>query len=310
MILQTIIGGNGTIGKEVAKQLHDMNIQVRIASRTPKKVNANDQVFEMDVFNEQSVSEAIKGSSVVYLILGLPYKDQVWLYGFPKAVRAVINACKKEGAKLVYFDNVYMYGRVDGTMTEDLPNKPDSVKGKARMIAAELILETIKSQELEAMICRSADFYGNYPFFDVIKQIAVALQKNKKAMLLFRDDKKHSITYIPDAAKAVAFLAQQPDAYQQIWHLPTDPDALTGKQLVELVAEIIKKEPRYKVISKGMIKFISLFNGQLKELIKLSYQWESDYTFSSEKLEKKYNLKASSYKEGITDHLKNIGILK
>jgi uncharacterized protein YbjT (DUF2867 family) len=51
MILQTIIGGNGTIGKEVAKQLHDMNIQVRIASRTPKKVNANDQVFAMDVFN-------------------------------------------------------------------------------------------------------------------------------------------------------------------------------------------------------------------------------------------------------------------
>jgi len=140
MSLQTIIGGNGTIGKEVAKQLHGMNIQVRIASRTPKKVNATDQVIEMDVFNEQSVSEAIKGSSVVYLILGLPYKDQVSLDGVPRAVRSVINACKQEGAKMVYFDNVYMYGRVDGTMTEDLPSKPDSVKGTARMIAADHIL--------------------------------------------------------------------------------------------------------------------------------------------------------------------------
>jgi len=203
-----------------------------------------------------------------------------------------------------------MYGRVDGWMTEGLSNKPDSVKGTARMIAADLILEAIKRQELQAMICRSADFYGDYPYFDVIKQIAVALQKNKKAMLLFRDDKKHSITYIPDAAKAVAFLAQQSDAYQQIWHLPTDPNAPSGKQLVELVAEIIKKEPRYKVISKGLIKFISLFNGQLKELMKLSYQWENDYLFSSEKIEKKYNIKALSYKEGITDHLKSIGILK
>ena len=115
MILQTIIGGNGTIGKEVAKQLHDMNIQVRIASRTPKKVNANDQVFAIDVFNEQSVSEAIKGSSVVYPILGLPYKDQVWLDGFPRAARAVINACKKEGAKLVYFE---VYG-IKGTSRRD-----------------------------------------------------------------------------------------------------------------------------------------------------------------------------------------------
>ena len=310
MNLQTIICGNGTIGKEVAKHLHSMNIHVRIASRSPKKVNSSDQVFTMDVFNEQSVSEAIKGSSVVYLILGLPYKDRVWLDGFPKAVRAVINACKKEGAKLVYFDNVYMYGLVDGTMTEDLPSKPDSVKGTARMIAADLILEAIKNQELQAMICRSADFYGDYAYFDVIKQIAVALQKNKKAMLLFREDKKHSITYIPDAAKAVAFLAQQLDAYQQIWHLPTDSNALTGKQLVELVSEVINKEPRYKVISKGMIKFISFFNGQLRELIKLSYQWENDYLFSSEKLEKKYNIKPLSYKDGITDHLKKIGILK
>jgi nucleoside-diphosphate-sugar epimerase len=310
MNLQTIIGGNGTIGKEVAKHLHSMNIHVRIASRSPKKVNSTDQVFTMDVFNEQSVSEAIKGSSVVYLILGLPYKDRVWLDGFPKAVRAVINACKKEGAKLVYFDNVYMYGLVDGTMTEDLPSKPDSVKGTARMIAADLILGAIKNQELQAMICRSADFYGDYAYFDVIKQIAVALQKNKKAMLLFREDKKHSITYIPDAAKAVAFLAQQLDAYQQIWHLPTDSNALTGKQLVELVADVINKEPRYKVISKGMIKFISFFNRQLRELIKLSYQWENDYLFSSEKLEKKYNIKPLSYKDGITDHLKKIGILK
>jgi nucleoside-diphosphate-sugar epimerase len=310
MMLQTIIGGNGTIGTEVAKKLHMMNIQVRIASRSPKKVNATDQVFAMDVFNEQSVSDAIKGSSVVYLILGLPYKDQVWLDGFPRAVRAVINACKKEGAKMVYFDNVYMYGRVDGTMTEDIPSKPDSVKGTARMIAADLILEAIKTQEVQAMICRSADFYGDYPYYDVIKQIAVSLQKNKKAMLLFRDDKKHSLTYIPDAANAVAFLAQQPDAYQQIWHLPADPNALTGKQLVELVAEIIKKEPRYKVISKGIIKFISIFNRQLKELIKLSYQWENDYLFSSAKLEKTYNLKALSYKEGITEHLKKIGVIK
>ena len=310
MNLQTIIGGNGTIGKEVAKQLHQLNISVRIASRNPKKINSSDQISVVDVFNEESLIKGIKGSSVVYLILGLPYKDQVWFDGFPKAVRSVIDACKKEGAKLVYFDNVYMYGRVDGWMTEGLLNKPDSVKGTARMIAAELILEAIKSQGLQAMICRSADFYGDYPDFDVIKQIAVALQKSKKAMLLFRDDKKHSLTYIPDAAKAVAFLAQQSDAYQQIWHLPTDSNALSGKQLVELVAEIIKKEPRNKVISKGMIKFISFFNRQLKELIKLSYQWENDYLFSSEKIEKKYNIKALSYKEGITDHLKSIGILK
>lgn len=310
MNLQTIIGGNGTIGKEVAKQLHKMSIQVRIASRSPQKVNPTDQLFAMDVFNEASVLEGIKESSVVYLILGLPYKDKIWLEGFPKAVGSVINACKKEGVKLVYFDNVYMYGQVKGWMHEDLASKPISIKGTARQIAAALILDAIKNQQIEALICRSSDFYGDYPMFDVIKQIALKLQKGKKPMLLFRDDKKHSLTYIPDAAKAVAFLAQQPEAYHQIWHLPTDPNALTGKQLVELVAEILKKEPQYKVIPKGMLKLLSFFNVQLKELMKLSYQWEYDYLFSSEKLEKTFGIKPLSYKEGISNHLTNIGILK
>jgi nucleoside-diphosphate-sugar epimerase len=310
MNLQTIIGGNGTIGKEVAKQLYNMGIAVRIASRSPQKINPTDQLFTLDVFHEESVLEGIRGSSVVFLIVGLSYEDKVWLDGFPKAVRSVVNACKKEGAKLVYFDNVYMYGQVEGWMNEDLPSKPASVKGIARMIAADLILDAIKNQQIQAMICRSADFYGDYPAFDVIKQIAVSLQKEKNATLLFRDDKKHSLTYIPDAAKAVAFLAQQPGAYQQIWHMPTDSDALTGKQLVELIAVLLNKKPKHKVIPKVMIRFLSFFNGQLKELMKLSYQWEYDYLFSSEKLEKNYGIKALSYREGIRNHLISIGVLK
>jgi len=32
-----------------------------------------------------------------------------------------IEACKRAGAKLIFFDNVYMYGRVNGSMTEETP---------------------------------------------------------------------------------------------------------------------------------------------------------------------------------------------
>jgi hypothetical protein len=35
-----------------------------------------------------------------------------------------IEACKRAGAKLVFFDNVYMYGRVSGPMTEETPFNP------------------------------------------------------------------------------------------------------------------------------------------------------------------------------------------
>jgi predicted dinucleotide-binding enzyme len=35
---QTIIGGNGTIGKMVAAELHKMNISVRIAQEIPSQL--------------------------------------------------------------------------------------------------------------------------------------------------------------------------------------------------------------------------------------------------------------------------------
>jgi nucleoside-diphosphate-sugar epimerase len=72
-----------------------------------------------------------------------------------------------------------MYGFIDGWMNETTPNRPSSVKGKARQIAADLILDAVKKMEIDAMICRSADFYGDYPAFDVIKQIAEKLKKGK-----------------------------------------------------------------------------------------------------------------------------------
>jgi hypothetical protein len=56
----------------------------------------------------------------------------------------VIEACKKSGARLVFFDNVYMYGRVAGPMTEVTPFNPCSAKGEIRARVATRLLDEIK----------------------------------------------------------------------------------------------------------------------------------------------------------------------
>ena len=43
-----------------------------------------------------------------------------------------IEACKRAGAKLIFFDNVYMYGKAGGPMTEETPFNPCSKKGEIR----------------------------------------------------------------------------------------------------------------------------------------------------------------------------------
>jgi hypothetical protein len=41
-----------------------------------------------------------------------------------------IEACKRARAKLIFFENVYMYGKVSGPMTEETPFNPCSKKGE------------------------------------------------------------------------------------------------------------------------------------------------------------------------------------
>lgn len=97
---------------------------------------------------------------MVYLTAGLKYDSKVWEEQWPRVMRNVIDACARHGSKLVFFDNVYPYGRVDGAMTEGTPYNPCSRKGEVRARIATTLLEAIRRGELQAMIVRAADFYG------------------------------------------------------------------------------------------------------------------------------------------------------
>jgi len=158
--MQTILGAGGVIGDELAKHLTAYTDRIRIVSRNPKKVNDTDETFSADLTDPNQVSEAIKGSEVTYLVVGLKYEIKVWRELWPKIMSNVIEACKKHQSKLVFFDNVYMYGKVDGIMTEETPVNPCSKKGEIRAQIAEMLLNEVKSGNLDALIARAADFYG------------------------------------------------------------------------------------------------------------------------------------------------------
>jgi hypothetical protein len=62
-----------------------------------------------------------------------------------------IAACKRAEAKLIFFDNVYMYGKVAGPMTENTPYAPCSKKGEIRAKIASALLNEVQGGRLSAM---------------------------------------------------------------------------------------------------------------------------------------------------------------
>jgi nucleoside-diphosphate-sugar epimerase len=216
-------------------------------------------------------------------------------------MRATIDACIKYKARLVFFDNVYMYDiNAIPHMTEESPVNPPSRKGEVRKKIAQMIMEEVKAGKLLALIARSADFYGpdNNKSF-VNEMVYKNLLKGKAANWFIDADKKHSFTYTPDAAKATALLGNTNDAFNTIWHLPTDKNPLTGREFIELFSREMKAANKLFVMPLWLVKIVGLFVPVLKEMAEMMYQYDRDYFFDSSKFEQRFNFKTTTYQEGV-----------
>ena len=300
--MQTILGSSGIIGKELAKALPQYANKIRLVSRTPNKVNEGDEFFKANLLNAEETMKAVEGSEVVYLTAGLQYDIKIWRAQWPVVMKNVIEACKQSNSKFVFFDNVYAYGKVNGWITEDTPLNPVSEKGKVRAELHKMIMNEVEKGNLQAIIARSADFYGpNTPLSFVNIMVFENFKKGKKAQWFIDENKKHSLTYTPDAGKGTAMLGNTDSAFNQVWHLPTNKNVLTGKEFIELVAKAMSVKPDYTIIKKWMVQMLGLFNKVIKENVEMLYQNDSDYLFHSTKFEKTFNFEPISYEEGIIE---------
>jgi nucleoside-diphosphate-sugar epimerase len=305
--MQTILGAGGAIGKSLAKELTSYTSDIRLVNRNPVKVNESDQLFPADLTDSAQINKAIKGSEIVYVTIGFPYSYKVWNTLWPSLIKNVIQGCRQNNAKLVFFDNMYMYDPdyLDG-MDERTPVNPISKKGEVRARIARLILDEAEKGALTALIARSADFYG--PSVEGTSILTETVIKNlasgKKANWLGSDKFKHSFTYVPDAAKATALLGNTPEAFNQVWHLPTAPDPFTGKQWVEAIAKELNVNPGYRVVPKLMVRIMGVFMPIMKETVEMLYQYDRNYVFDSSKFEDRFGIKPTPYLEGIREIIK------
>ena len=296
--MYTILGAGGAIADSLSKELSNNNIPYKLVSRSAKDINGVQSV-SVDLTNAAQTLEAVKGSSVVVQCAGLKYDSRVWEAQWPVIMRNTIDACKQNNAKLIFFDNVYMLGKVSGHMTEETPYNPVSKKGEIRAKVATLLLDEAKAGNLQALIARSADFYGPSCKTSVLNLLVFDKMANgKKAQWMIDDKEVHSFSFTPDCGKALFLLSQKEDVWNQVWHMPTASPALTGKQLICIAAKIFNVPQKHTLISKGMIGTLGVFMRTMYEMKEMLYQYDSEYVFDSSKFDNAFDFKPTSYKEG------------
>ena len=253
-----------------------------------------------DLLDAEAVAAAVMGSDVAYLVAGLQYDTAVWQDQWPRVMRHAIDACARHACALVFFDNVYAYGRVEGAMTESTPYNPCSKKGEVRARIATTLMDAVKAGHLRGMIVRAADFYGPGAALSLTHAaVHERLIAGQTPQWIGNPKAVHTFTYTPDAGRALAQLGNTPSAYGQVWHAVTSKEPMTGEHYVRVACELAGRPYGLQAAPRWLLRLMALYTPVLRENMEMLYQFEHDYRFDSTKAERALGLTPTAYRDGI-----------
>ncbi len=300
--MQTILGANGQIAIELARELQRNHTNdLRLVSRNPRKVNETDSLVSANLLDARQTLDAVKGSRIVYFTAGLPPDTQLWEAQFPTMLKNALDACRAAGASFAYFDNTYMYPQDDRLQTEETPFAPVGRKGKVRAAMASMVLEEMARGDIPVLIGRAPEFYGPGKTQSFTNALVIdKLKAGKKPRVPVRDDTRRTLIWTPDASRALAALGNAPDAFGQTWHLPCCDDRLTYKEFVAMASEVFGREPAYSVIGKWTLTAAGLFSKPVREIRELLPRYEQDNLFDSTKFKRRFpGFAVTTYRQGL-----------
>ena len=135
-----VVLGAGAIGRGTARELAGAGHDVRLVSRSGsgQAVRAGESgsagsitPVAADVTDAARLAEIAGGAAAIVNALN-PAQYWKWDELWPPMASAILSASEQSGAGLVTVNNLYLYGRVDGPITEDSPIAPVGHKGEVR----------------------------------------------------------------------------------------------------------------------------------------------------------------------------------
>jgi nucleoside-diphosphate-sugar epimerase len=286
----THVIGYGALGREIVRQMLAAGRPVTVVQRSrPRDLPAGAAFISADIMDTAAITAATVGAKTMICALGLPYFADLWEKGWPLAMTNMLAACRVHGARLVFADNLYLYGPQNRPLTEDLPAVDYGRKPKARADVTRLWQAAQAAGHVQVAAVRSPDFYGPGVVQSVLGVASLqALAEGKTARLIGSADLPHDVAHVSDYARAVITLHDAPDdAFGQAWHVPTAPTR-TLRQHLQIVADALDVPLKLSVVPNWVARPLGLFVPFVREGVEMQFLFDRPYIVDTSKFRARF----------------------
>jgi nucleoside-diphosphate-sugar epimerase len=296
-----VFGATGAYGYAVIKKLQEKSLNVRAVVRDEGKASGlfpgNVETAVADVMNEEQVSRACKGASVIYM--GQNFSYGKWNRRFLRSVYNILKGCRETRPSIVFPGNVYGYGEFQHIpVDESHPLDARSVKGKLRNQIETLLMDYHRRGKLSVVIPRFADFYGPNVVNELYGAMFRSAINGEPAIWPVNADLPHNFTYIDDAAEASVLLVCDPDSYGQVFHV--SGEVITPRKFIEEIFNAAGTQSNVRILSRRFLRVAGIFNSNARGLIELLYEYTNPYILDDSKFMGAFPaFKHTSYNAGI-----------
>lgn len=295
--VHVVVGAGGAVGRLVVGRLAAAGCRVRAVTRDGRDVGARGvELAAADARDAEALTAACRGAAAVYHCVMPPLAS--WTEGFPVVTDALVDAASAVGARLVYADDTWMYGRVTGPMTEDTPERPVGSLGVLRAWIAERLLHAAAQGRLPVSIARAGELYGPGVRSLIAGNVFGAAARGRTVHWIGDPDLPLTPTFVGDFATTLAVLGTTDTADAGVWHVP-HPGQTTGRGLA---AEACRQAgTRLRLMAHGSAQVRAL--GAVLPLARLgagmAYQFEQPFEVDGSRAAEAFGLTPTPYGEGV-----------
>jgi len=273
--LAVVLGAGGGSGRAIVDELVREGRAVRAVVRTSRGLPAGVETVTADLYDPAQAARAVAGSAVVYHAAQPAYDK--WDGNFARLNDSVAKAAGAAGARLVFADNLYMYGPGGSPMTEATPQRATDRKGILRRdLAADLLARHARG-EVEVVLARSSDYFGPHGRNSGLgERLFGAAVAGKGASWGGAIDQPHSTSYLPDLARAMVVLGDRDEAAGRAWHLPV-MDPITGLAFGERISAALGHAVKVGPTTNTLLLVGGLFMSIAREARVVHYQWQAPW---------------------------------